>query len=124
MELPPPGVKTIGVIVVEAPGCFSAGDTEEEAKANAKEALTLYLESLLEDEGLIHPPDTGASWDDFTGEGWEEFTVVVDSDEIERAVGAREAQKGRRFFERIQVKLHNWGFAANRKFRGSFKGRR
>jgi predicted RNase H-like HicB family nuclease len=27
----------------ELPGCCSAGDTEEEALANAKEAITLYL---------------------------------------------------------------------------------
>lgn len=28
----------------ELPGCCSAGDTEEEALANIKEAITLYLE--------------------------------------------------------------------------------
>jgi predicted RNase H-like HicB family nuclease len=28
----------------ELPGCCSAGDTEEEALASAKEAITLYLE--------------------------------------------------------------------------------
>ena len=28
----------------ELPGCCSAGDTEDEALANAKEAISLYLE--------------------------------------------------------------------------------
>jgi len=31
------------------PGCVSEGDTRQEALANIKEAIGLYLESLLED---------------------------------------------------------------------------
>ncbi|HKP65089.1 MAG TPA: type II toxin-antitoxin system HicB family antitoxin [Casimicrobiaceae bacterium] len=33
-----------GVIVPDLPGCFSAGDTMEEAIANAEEAILLHLE--------------------------------------------------------------------------------
>jgi predicted RNase H-like HicB family nuclease len=33
-----------GVIVPDLPGCFSAGDTLEEAIANAEEAILLHLE--------------------------------------------------------------------------------
>ncbi len=32
--------------VPNLPGCFSQGNTREEAKANIKEAISLYLESL------------------------------------------------------------------------------
>ena len=37
-----------GVVVPALPGCFSAGDTYEEAMANAREAIELHVESLLD----------------------------------------------------------------------------
>lgn len=37
------------VYVAELPGCASQGDTWEEALANIKEAIALYLWSLQED---------------------------------------------------------------------------
>jgi predicted RNase H-like HicB family nuclease len=37
------------VLVPALPGCITEGDTREEAIANAKEAILLYLESLLAD---------------------------------------------------------------------------
>ena len=38
-----------GVIVPDVPGCFSAGSTVMEALDNAKEALSLHFEGLVED---------------------------------------------------------------------------
>ena len=38
-----------GVIVPDIQGCFSAGDTFEEALSNAKEAIADHLEILAED---------------------------------------------------------------------------
>ena len=51
----------------DLPGCHSQGETIEEAKANIKEAIEVYLEVVLEDaivanlkksreRGLAHPP--------------------------------------------------------------------
>jgi len=40
------------VYVPSLPGCISEGDTEEEALANIKEAIKLYLESV-EDDSFI-----------------------------------------------------------------------
>ena len=37
-----------GVVVPDLPGCFSAGDTFEEALINAREAIELHVESLLD----------------------------------------------------------------------------
>jgi predicted RNase H-like HicB family nuclease len=37
-----------GVVVPDLPGCFSAGDTLDEAIANAPEAISLWLEDLVE----------------------------------------------------------------------------
>ena len=48
-----------GGFVVEVPaleGCVTEGDTFEEAERNAKEAITLYLESL-QARGLPVPDD-------------------------------------------------------------------
>jgi predicted RNase H-like HicB family nuclease len=42
-----------GVTVPDLPGCFSAGDTMEEALANAIEAIECHIEGiLLDDENL------------------------------------------------------------------------
>lgn len=38
-----------GVTVPDLPGCFSAGDTIEEALDNAKEAILLHVEGMLDD---------------------------------------------------------------------------
>jgi predicted RNase H-like HicB family nuclease len=41
--------KAVGVWFPDLPGCFSAGDTLEEAMLNAREAVALYAEALRED---------------------------------------------------------------------------
>ena len=45
---------SFGVVVPDLPGCFSAGDTLEEAISNAHEAIDLMCETLIED-GLDIP---------------------------------------------------------------------
>ncbi len=44
-----------GVAVPDLPGCFSAGDTMDEAMDNAREAIDLHVEVLIED-GVTIPP--------------------------------------------------------------------
>jgi predicted RNase H-like HicB family nuclease len=39
-----PQTKRLSAVFPELPGCASAGDTEEEAVSNAKEALKLWFE--------------------------------------------------------------------------------
>lgn len=53
-----PGNETqaYGVVVPDLPGCYSAGDTLDEAIANSKEAIELWMETVLEDGGAI--PET------------------------------------------------------------------
>ena len=41
-----PAIKRWSAVFPELPGCASAGDTEEEAIANAKEALALWFERV------------------------------------------------------------------------------
>ncbi len=45
------------VTVPALPGCITEGDTFEEARRNANEAITVHLESMLKD-GLELPSDT------------------------------------------------------------------
>lgn len=50
-----------GIFVAEVPslpGCVSQGETREEATANIKEAIELYLESLQAHDEPIPPPIT------------------------------------------------------------------
>jgi len=45
-----------GVVVPDLPGCFSAGDTIEEAIDNAKEAIELWLEVAIDDGMPVPEP--------------------------------------------------------------------
>ncbi len=45
-----------GVVVPDLPGCFSAGDTLDEAMLNAKEAIELWLEVAIGDGMQIPEP--------------------------------------------------------------------
>lgn len=62
-----------GVAVPDLPGCFSAGDTLDEAIVNAREAIELWLEATVEDGGEVPPPHAAAEHyanPDFAGWTW------------------------------------------------------
>ena len=44
-----------GVVVPDLPGCFSAGDSLDDAMAQARDAILLHLEGL-QGEGKAPPP--------------------------------------------------------------------
>jgi predicted RNase H-like HicB family nuclease len=48
--------KAYGVQIPDLPGCFSAGDTMDEAIANATEAVAFHIEGLLDSGEKIPPP--------------------------------------------------------------------
>jgi predicted RNase H-like HicB family nuclease len=52
---------SFGVVVPDLPGCFSAGDTLDEAVENSKEAIALWIESVLDDGGTVPAPGTLSS---------------------------------------------------------------
>lgn len=78
-----------GVVVPDLPGCFSAGDTLDEAVDNAKEAIELWLEVAI-DDGMALPEPTPLEAHrrkrDFKGWTWALVTVDVASlsDKVER----------------------------------------
>lgn len=47
-----------GVVVPDLPGCFSAGDSFEEALENVKEAMALHLEGIVDDGEVVPLPTT------------------------------------------------------------------
>ena len=51
-----------GVIVPDLVGCFSAGDTLDEAIDNAKEAITLHIDGLLDDNENIPAPSSVSAY--------------------------------------------------------------
>ncbi|WP_295580959.1 type II toxin-antitoxin system HicB family antitoxin [uncultured Lamprocystis sp.] len=62
-----------GVVVPDLPGCFSAGDTLDDALTNASEAITLWIETVLDDGGTVPPPgriETHRTNTDFNGWIW------------------------------------------------------
>ena len=65
--------KAYGVQVPDLPGCFSAGDTMDEAIANAKEAVAFHIEGLLDaGEGIPSPQgiETRSQNPDYAGMIW------------------------------------------------------
>lgn len=78
-----------GVVVPDLPGCFSAGDTLEEAIDNAGEAAKLWLETVIDDGGTVPPPLSFSvlqTKDDYKGWIWAVIDVDLSdlSDKTER----------------------------------------
>ena len=78
-----PGSETtaFGVVVPDLPGCFSAGDTLDEAYANAVEAIELWMEVALERQQAVPIPnlaDLAQHQSDPDLEGWLWGIVDVD----------------------------------------------
>jgi predicted RNase H-like HicB family nuclease len=76
-----------GVVVPDLPGCFSAGDTLDEAYAMAKEAIGLWINTALDDGQVIpkakpmaeHMADPGYK-------GWAWGVVEVDLADFEDTI--------------------------------------
>jgi predicted RNase H-like HicB family nuclease len=74
-------------VVPDLPGCFSAGDTIDEAMSNAQEAILLHLEGYL-DQSLAFP--TPGSIEEHRKnsdyESWVWALVEVDLSQLENGV--------------------------------------
>ena len=78
-----------GVVVPDLPGCFSAGDTLDEALDGAKEAAAAWIDTALDAGGPIPAPSTLEEARRQPGyEGWTVGVVDLDpalfDDSIER----------------------------------------
>ena len=80
---------SFGVVVPDLPGCFSAGDTLDKAIDNAREAIELWLETVIDDGGAVPEPSSIATHQanpDYAGWVWAVVTVDLSalSDKAER----------------------------------------
>ncbi len=85
-----PGTRktAFGVVVPDLPGCFSAGDTVEEAFDNVREAITTHCEILSENGKEIPDPKPMSAWQtDREYRGWTWGIVDVP---VERFFGPAE----------------------------------
>lgn len=78
-----------GVVVPDLPGCFSAGDNMDEAISNAKEAMELWIETVIDDGGVVPEPRSIAEHQaspEFSGWVWAVVSVDLAelSDKTER----------------------------------------
>ena len=69
--------QAFGVVVPDLPGCFSAGDTVDEAMSGVEEAAAAWIDATLDAGGALPPPsDLGALRDRPGSAGWS-FGVVT-----------------------------------------------
>lgn len=70
-----------GVTIPDLPGCYSAGDTLDEALRMTQEAIELHIEGLLEDNASVPMPrPIDAIAGEFSGGTW--ALVAVDLDKL------------------------------------------
>lgn len=70
-----------GVVVPDLPGCFSAGDTLDAAVDNAREAIELWCQTVIEDGGDVPMAKTLAEHQadpDYAGWIWAIVEVPVE----------------------------------------------
>jgi predicted RNase H-like HicB family nuclease len=73
--------QAFGVVVPDLPGCFSAGDSLDEAVDNAQEAIDLWCETVIEDGGEIPNPGMLSEFQEdpeFSGWIWAIVEVPVE----------------------------------------------
>jgi predicted RNase H-like HicB family nuclease len=69
------------VAVPDVPGCFSAGDTMEEAMNNARHAIEQHVEVLMEDGFQVPTPRSLVHWQgdpEYAGLVWAVADVSVE----------------------------------------------
>ncbi|WP_157669277.1 type II toxin-antitoxin system HicB family antitoxin [Chitinibacter sp. GC72] len=90
-----------GVTVPDVPGCFSGGDTLDEAMDSAKEAILLHLSTLLQENmpmpALPADIETHQQNPDFAGAIW--AVVDIDMSKLDAQV------------ERVNITMPRWVLA-------------
>ena len=69
-----------GVTIPDLPGCFTAGDTVEDALKHAREAIEFYMECLLFDGDLIPEPKNIADHQnnpDYADGQWDSIAIII-----------------------------------------------
>ena len=76
---PGTGTTAFGVVVPDLPGCFSAGDTLDEALTNAEEAAAAWIDTTIDaGQSVPRPSSLDAIQGDATYAGWVFGVIAVD----------------------------------------------
>lgn len=107
-----PGTDTtaFGVVVPDLPGCFSAGDTLDEALANAEEAVAAWVDAALDQGGAIPAPSSAAAVVKQPGqEDWIVAIVQIDPTLLDDTIERVNITLPRRVLQRIDAKAKEQG---------------
>ena len=100
-----------GVVVPDLPGCFSAGDTMEEALIQAEEAITAWIEATLDAGQAIPEPSNIEALRAAHAEleGWLWALVKVDPAMLDDTVERVNISLPRRVLRRLDSLARNAG---------------
>lgn len=99
-----------GVVVPDLPGCFSAGDTLDEAITNAEEAAAAWIDAALDAGEAIPPPsstDVLVARPEFTG--WMVGVIHIDPALLDDAIQRVNVTLPRRVLARLDAKAQAAG---------------
>ncbi len=106
----PHGDTAFGVVVPDLPGCFSAGDTLDEAIINCEEAAAAWIDAMLDAGGLIPKPSAiEALQRNPQFSGWIIALVSVDPALLDDSVERINISLPRRVLRRIDAKAKEIG---------------
>lgn len=94
-----------GVVVPDLPGCFSAGDTLEEAMVQAEEAITTWMEARMDAGEDIPSPSSIESLQAHHPEfdGWMWALVKIDPAVLDETIERVNISLPRRVLHRLDV---------------------
>ena len=108
-----PGTDTTawGVVVPDLPGCFSAGDTLEEAMIQAEDAITGWLETAIDDGQDIPAPSSVEALRAAHPEtnGWLWALVKVDPAMLDNTLERVNISLPRRVLHRLDARARSAG---------------
>lgn len=91
-----------GVVVPDLPGCFSAGDSIDEAIANAEQAIDAWIEAALDEGQEIPLPSTVQRWaNDPEFSGWTFGIITVDPAALDNRIERVNITLPRRVLHRL-----------------------
>jgi predicted RNase H-like HicB family nuclease len=99
-----------GVAIPDLPGCFSAGDTLDEALDNAEQAAILWIDAALDAGQVIPKPSpVDAIRNDAAYAGWLFGLVTVDPAQLDDTTERVNITLPRRVLHRLDTKAREAG---------------
>lgn len=102
--------KTFGVVVPDLPGCFSAGDTLDEAMAGVEEAAAVWIDATLDSGAAIPEPTSLAAVrrnPDYAG--WTVGVVAIDIGQLDDTTERVNITLPRRVLKRLDAQARAAG---------------